>query len=67
MHTYNVLFCEQLGHIPFIFQQYYYDIIIQHKLNMYTPCVAALFLSDARTALCQAALNIINLDLLLVT
>ena len=54
------------GHVP----NYEYDITLQHKLSIYTPCVTALILSEctnssreaAQTALSQAAPNIINLD-----
>ena len=74
-NIYNMLFCKQLGHILIIFQRYQYDITIQHKLSIYTPCVSALILSEctnssyqaARTALSRTAPNIMNLDLLLVT
>ena len=54
---------------------YQHVTAIRHKSSIYTPCVAALILSEctnssceaARSALSQTAPNIVNLDLLLVT
>ena len=75
-YTYNVLFCEQLNHIPIIFQYYWYNTTQDiNQVYMYTPCVTALILSEctnssfeaAQTALSQTAPNIVNLDLLLLT
>ena len=69
-YMYNVLFCEQLTHISVIFQYYQHITVIQHKLSIYTNCVMALILVEFTNSSCEAAptaLNIINLDLLLVT
>ena len=69
-YTYNMLFANSLV----TYWLYFNDINI-NKLNIHTPCVTALILSEctkssfqaAWTALSQTAPNIINLDPLLVT